>query len=187
MVPVILFALSATSDSFVIGFNFGARNIKIPVFSNLIVTLICFSGTYLAMAASCFLSRFLPENISVLSGAIILMGLGFYMCFQCLHTPKKNRCDCVDSNHSQVIEWKEAVLLGILLCCNNMGAGIGAGISGLSPVATSAACSLFSFLFLFSGHFAGCHIFCNILKKFLELGSAAILIGMGTVPLFRLF
>ena len=181
MIPLILFALSATSDSFIIGFNYGARNIKIPFLSNIFITLICFTGTYLAMTAGSFLSRLLPGNASDLIGACILFGLGTYMLMQSLRTHKKDLCDSetIDADHSQVIEGKESILLGALLCMNNIGIGIGASISGLSPVFTSAACALLSFFLILGGHCIGSHLTNHILKKVLELCSAGILIVLG--------
>lgn len=189
MIPIILFALSATSDSFIIGFNYGIRSIKIPILSNILITLICFAGTYLAMSAGTFLSRFLPGNTADLIGAGILLGLGVFMLIQSLRTQKKDLCDSetIDADHSQVIEWRESLLLGCLLCINNVGVGIGASISGLPPFLTSAACAVFSFLLILSGYQTGIRITSHILKKALELCSAGILMVLGGYKMLLFF
>lgn len=189
MIPILLFALSATSDSFIIGFNYGVRNIKIPWLSNILITLICFAGTYLAMAAGSALSRFLPESTADLIGACILFGLGVSMLIQGLRTHKKDFCDSetIDADHSQVIEWRESLLLGCLLCINNIGAGIGASISGLPPFFTSAACAVLSFLLILSGYHTGIRVTSHILKKALELCSAGILMALGGYKIFLYF
>lgn len=189
MIPLILFALSATSDSFVIGFHYGTRCIQIPFLSNILIAFICFAGTYLAMTAGNFISRFLPRNTPDLIGACILFGIGIYMLIQSLRTHKKELCDSekIDADRSQVIEWREAILLGTFLCINNIGVGIGASISGLPPFLTSAVCALLSFFFILSGHCTGSRITSRVLKKALELCSSVILMVLGGYEIFLFF
>lgn len=182
MVLIILFALSATSDSFIIGLNYGMRNVKIPLLSNILIAVISLAGTYLSMAAGGYLYRLLPTVAADMAGGGILLLLGGYMLIQSLRPRKKDRCDSevIDTDHSHVIEWREAVLLGAFLCLNNAGVGIGASIGGMRPFAASLLCAVFSFLFILEGQMAARHITSFWIRKILEAGSAVLLIFLGS-------
>jgi putative Mn2+ efflux pump MntP len=76
-----------------------------------------------------------------------------------------------------------AVGLGVALALNNVGTGIGAGVAGLSPVATTLLAGVLSLLFIGGGSKAG-----TVLGQLGRAGpaqrmSGLILLGLGTAML----
>ncbi len=92
--------------------------------------------------------------------------------------------EAVDKNNSKTIEFKEAIILGFILCINNVGLGIGASISGLNIYITSLSSLFFSILFIKLGCYFGSIVSYGNLANYSELISACIIILLGIYELF---
>jgi putative sporulation protein YtaF len=67
-----------------------------------------------------------------------------------LENPEK-----ADTDRSGHIDFKESIAIAFSLTINNLGSGVGAGISGLNVIVTTALTFFFSFLAIMSGYILG--------------------------------
>jgi len=201
---IIFFALSSSSDNFIIGLSYGAKKIKINFINNLLVAWISCIGTITAMLFGKLLCKVIAPQYTNMFGSVILIFFGLFMLF---NTYKKkqdenkelisdnsskvhhynemiNHPEVVDKNNSKSIEFKEAIILGIILCINNIGLGIGASISGLNIYMTSLSSLIFSILFIKMGYYFGSIVSSGKLAKYSEIISAFVIILLGVYELF---
>jgi putative sporulation protein YtaF len=92
--------------------------------------------------------------------------------------------EIVDADHSKNIEFREAIVLGLLLCLNNVGLGIGASITGLNLYSTSIASILFSLAFIPLGCYVGSKLLPKKFSKLSNVLSALIILVLGIYELF---
>jgi putative Mn2+ efflux pump MntP len=76
-----------------------------------------------------------------------------------------------------------AVGLGVGLALNNVGMGIGAGVAGLSPLATTFLAGVISLLFVGGGSKAGTVLGQLVRATPAQRVSGLILVGLGTAML----
>lgn len=193
-ITIVLLAAAASSDSFIIGFNYGVKGVRIGNISNGFISLVCFVGTYLSMQlgrlAGCFLD---PAWGDAVSGGLFTL-LGLWMLWSALRTPKEEKAvrkysenpDMVDKDRSKVIELRESIMIGLVLCLNNVGLGIGGGVAGIPILLTPLACALFSFLFIKTGCSLGMRIVSTRLSKLLEITAAGLILMLGAAGLLAL-
>lgn len=189
ILSILLLTVAATTDSFIIGFNYGIKGVRIGNVSNGFIALLCVAGTFVSMLLGKLLGCGVSGSASGLIGGTALVLFGMYALFSTLR-PKKNATArysddpaAVDKDKSNVIELQESLLIGLLLTLNNLGLGMGAGIAGISIVATPLACGICSFLFIGGGCFFGKRITNARLSFLLELTSAVVvlLLGIGAI------
>ncbi|RXZ81172.1 sporulation membrane protein YtaF [Paenibacillaceae bacterium] len=82
LASLFLLAFAVSLDGFGVGITYGLRQIRIPVFS--IVIICCCSGLVilLAMLAGSWLAGYLSPEAASIIGAVILMGIGGWAIFQ---------------------------------------------------------------------------------------------------------
>jgi putative sporulation protein YtaF len=103
--------------------------------------------------------------------------------FDCYESTLRNP-EIIDTNNSKTIDFKEAIIMGIFLCINNVGLGIGSSIAGFNIYLTSVLSLLFSLAFVPLGHFIGKRIFSDKLSAYSEVISAGIVIILGIYEMF---
>ena len=144
VLSIIFFALSSSSDNFIIGLSYGAKKIKINFANNLLVALISCIGTVAAMLFGKLICKIIAPQYTNMFGSLILIIFGVFMLVNIFKKNSKDNkeliCanaskvydynemikhpEAVDKNNSKTIEFKEAIILGIILCINNIGLGI---------------------------------------------------------------
>lgn len=190
LVMLIMITFASTADSFIIGFHYGIKKTKIDNLSNLYISIITFIGTFASMHFGNLLSTFFSENVENMIGGIVLMGLAIYMLINAMY-PQKNTIQnlsdkrLVKENKSNSLEGKEALLIGIMLSLNNVGMGIGAGITGMPVFITPLACGIANFIFIKSGSALGNLIHAGRLSKCLEIISAVFVFFLGILGFFN--
>lgn len=194
-IPIVLFATAACADSFVIGFNYGVKGVRIHYIANGFLSLICLAGTFLSMLLGRFAGGYLdPLATGTLSGTIFVL-LGLWMLKSALYTPQLNRRTreysenptLVDKDHSSVIELQESLILGLILCINNIGLGIGAGMADISILLAPPVSALFSFVFIWAGCTIGKRITNRWCAKALEIAAAIFIVALGISELAAFF
>lgn len=171
---ILLFSIAVTCDGLVIGLSYGARKIKVNFICNVIVGIISCLGTMSGMYIGQLFDIFLLESITATLGSILLFLFGLYMFYQAIYkqiSARKQRktliastadlAETFDKDHSKSIDFKESIILGIFLCINNIGLGIGASLAGLNITITSITCLILSILFIEFG----CHLTYNYLSE----------------------
>ena len=162
-ITIVLFAAAACADSFVVGFNYGVKGVRISYIANSFLSLICLIGTFLSMLLGRFSGSYLNPAATDALGSAIFILLGLWMLTGALRTAKSKRYtreysenpELVDKDQSRVIELRESLIIGLILCINNIGLGIGAGMADISMVITPLVSALFSFIFIWSGCIIG--------------------------------
>ena len=199
ILSILFFSISSSSDNFVIGLSYGAKKITINFINNLIVALISCMGTFIAMLFGKMLSSFFYQAHSNIIGSLILILFGLYMLFNSFRKKADENTDptkhhsyndvlshpeIVDKDNSKTIELKESFILGLILCLNNVGLGVGASITGLNIYLTSLSSLIFSIVFIQLGCFIGGRVLSKKLSSYSESISALIILLLGIYELF---
>lgn len=157
MISLFFLAFALSFDALGAGFTYGLKNIQIPFLSRLLLCLMSVLCALLATNLGYFLSDILPLWAGSTLSTVILLGLGVYMLLSAIgeyRTPEpvKKKLTSVkqyhwviealgltvtivrhpirgDFNHSNTIDAKEAVVLGLALSLDAFGAGIGYGLT----------------------------------------------------------
>ena len=192
LLSYILFALALNIDSFVAGLAYGARQIKVPLLSLLIISLISMAAISISMAGGKVLLVLIPEAMAHRLGGLLLMFVGFWVLLQ---TRRANRTEKdrsrensvarlfkiqirplglviqilkepvrADQDSSGTISPQEAVLLGTALAMDSFAAGFAVSMLGFSAGFTVLVVGLGHFLLTYLG---------------ILLGRAIMLRGMG--------
>jgi len=206
ILAVFLFAISSSSDNLIVGLSYGAKKVRINFTNNFMISFISGIGTFLAMLFGRTLLQLIPIKYPNIIGSSILILLGIFLLINWLN---KNICnqkitervnedisgfrqyentltnpEIIDTNDSKTIEFKEAIILGIVLCLNNIGLGIGASISGLNIFMTSISSLIFSLVFIPIGYCIGEKVISNKLSRYSEIISICIILVLGIYELF---
>ncbi|MGL4655428.1 MAG: sporulation membrane protein YtaF [Sarcina sp.] len=186
LIPIILFVLSASLDTFVVSLAYGVKNIRIGFLSNLVIAFISALGTFISMLFGSMLINIIPIKSANLLGALVLLILGVYFILDYrktknAHTPEclcsdGNSCpramlkfpEIADTDKSGSIELKESVALSLALTLNNFALGLAASITGLDISLTTIITFIFSIILIP----LGIYISKRFLNKFIvEKGS----------------
>lgn len=206
ILSILLFAISSSSDNLIVGLSYGVKNVKINFINNLVVSLVSGVGTFLSMLLAGLIFKVLPKINGNVIGSIILIIFGLYLLGNSLRNDSEDnkglekaeedvwefkryedtlkRPEIIDKNNSNTIEFKEAIILGIILCLNNIGLGIGASATGLNIYLTSISSLFFSLIFIPLGYYIGERVFFSKLSRYSEVVSACIIIVLGLYELF---
>ena len=162
MLLVAMLAISLSIDALGVGLSYGLRGISTPFFTKCILLL----ESMLFMAVFLFVGNhlilFFSPHTANLIGILLLLGMGIWLCYQSFQKKEnsssmellRNPSYC-DKDHSSHIDAKEGLSLGLILSIDSMGAGIGAGATGVSITLLPFFTALFQILFLSIGIYSG--------------------------------
>lgn len=142
----ILLAICVSIDSLGIGMTYGLKNTQITFWAKWILFLISFFITSLSLLAGKAISAFLPSSVTNLIGTLLLILLGIWMITQ----PSN-----ADFDHSNHIDSKEAIFLGVALSLDAIGIGIGSSMIGFHSFIFPLLVALFQLIFLSFGSYIG--------------------------------
>lgn len=198
ILSALLFAISANMDNIVVGLSLGIKKIKVKIAINLLIASILSIVTMLSMSIGKMLYAFMSATVANIIGGILLILVGAYILWKAITDDKpkiaeneqsknniKNYLEILDApekadlDNSGTINAKESLLLAVVLSFNNLGLGIGAGITGLNICATIALAFIFSMLFLSIGCYLGNHCFSKTLGKYASITAALLIIILG--------
>ena len=132
-----LFALSANIDNFPIGIAYGLRGMRIGAGGNLLIACLTSLGTAAAMLLGGGLARLIPPDTANALGCVLLVLMGLWMLYReaqgGMGAPEQPPADA-----GTRLGLRESAALAAALMVNNMGFGVGARITGLSIVKTTA-------------------------------------------------
>jgi putative Mn2+ efflux pump MntP len=89
-----------------------------------------------------------------------------------------------DMDRSGHIDVKESISLAFGLTINNLGGGVGAGISGLNIVLTSVLTFIFSILAIVAGYFMGDRLTANMTTVWTGVLSGLMIVALGIYEYF---
>lgn len=203
LLSIILLSVSANLDNFTIGMAYGIKGVKIRLWDNLIIAIVSCIGTFLSMSAGKALTGFISPEAGNKIGSCILILMGLWVIASSFQKKgnkeekEKNRAEvsCQEIQTEKVedeekeknqekISWKEAVTLAVALTINNIGLGIAASITGLSPYLTSVYTFFISFLLIWLGQAIGRAYLAKLFGKYAVFVSGGIILMLGMYDIF---
>lgn len=147
----LFFAALLSTDSLGVGLALGTKGTKIPLCAKLVAMAVSFGFA----ALSCFVGlgsgALLDEKFCRISGGILLAVSGIVLFLSALKGDKKDS----DRDGSGEISVKEAVLMGVALSSDMLGAGTGFACGEKGVLLFPVFAGAFQFCFLTLGHIAG--------------------------------
>ena len=190
----LLFGVSASLDSLLVGVSYGIRRVHIRLWQNFFISFVTLLGTCLSISAGHLLIPLLPEVVCRYAGSLILALLGIYYIIKWLISSLQNRHDDKLTHYSEIssasaskkwetLSFAEVFTLGLTLSLNNLGIGLSASLAGLSLLSTAAATLICSVLLLFLGNQLGRCRLLQLAGTAAEPVSGILLFGLGFVQL----
>lgn len=214
LLSVVGIGLAANLDNLGIGMSFGSRSTRIPPLSNLIIALLSMIAAYLAIVCGHAVTAFVPDRAANSGGGLLLVAMGLWSLrsergkrlsegrsgvARVEEGSLKNEAvraaevgtshvirhpEAADVDDNQVISWRESFALGGALSLNCVASGLGAGASGLSPIALTLSVGLFSCVTIATGTAVGARLAASWFgQRAGEVGSL-ILILVGAYEVF---
>lgn len=173
----ILLALSVSIDSLGIGITYGLKKTKITIISNIILFAISFCITCGSIFLGHYISALFSPTASTILGSSFLIILGVYNIYKTINNPITD----YDIDHSNNIDAKEAIFLGLALSIDSACVGIGSGIIGINDIVLPFFVASFQLAFLNCGNLVANSIakYVNVSEYALSIFSSFILILVG--------
>lgn len=179
-IALLLLAFAVSIDGFSVGFTYGLRKLKLP-YRSLVIIATCSAVFFLAaMGVGSMIESVISPKVAEKLGGIILMAIGLWIVLQNRRTKKKavngnkeqtivhfeikslgiviqvlEKPTVADFDKSGTITGIEALILGIALSLDAIGAGISAALLGYSPFFMSLTVATMSSIFVLSGMKSG--------------------------------
>jgi putative Mn2+ efflux pump MntP len=174
------------------------RDTRIAAAPNAVIAAVTMAATAAAMTSGRALSNVLPPSLAATLGASIISAIGVWTILASLHalrSPASSAAPGIGSlqrnryrpslgpGPNQVISLREAFVLGVALSINNAAAGVGAGIAGVSPLATTLLAGALSLICVAGGSRVGLSLGRLIGGSRASVISGLILLGLGAMIL----
>ena len=175
---MLLLCCAVSFDGLAAGFSYGIRNLKLPLFSLIIISIASALVMALGMLLGWAVSYYVTAYLAQLLGGMILFCLGTWVVWQAclnrnnpdkkpnLHKRKRDNFfqfirkiilnpEDADLDHSGSINSREAFFLGLALASDAFGAGVGIGLAGFNVWLTSLLVGISKFCLIILGLFWG--------------------------------
>lgn len=209
LLSYIIFALALNLDSFGAGVAYGSRQIKVPVLSLCIISLISVVSISISMLGGQFLLSALPVSLARQFGGILLILIGFWVLYQTRRSGRREKEKATldensdgrmikihirplglviqvlkeparaDLDSSGVISPGEAFILGVALAMDAFAAGFAVSMLGFSIGLTATVVGLGHFFLTYLGIQAGRSITNFRAGRYLTALPGCILITLG--------
>jgi putative sporulation protein YtaF len=200
----VLLALSSNVDALAVGIAYGVKKVRIALLANLLIALVSGVGTVISMRAGEIVSKFLPEALANALGSSVLVAIGIWSIWEALREQRLERrkkskssgCqlffntyirnpEIVDVDKSRTVELKEAWALSFALTINNLGNGLGAGLSGLNIPLTTGLTFIASLLAISGGYLLGARFTAKLSGSVPGIVSGVLIMGLGIYEYFQ--
>ncbi len=197
LLAAVLVATVSNLDNLAAGFAFGVRGTRIAMVPNLIIAAVTMAGTAAAMTSGHALSRVVAPAVASALGASIILAIGARTILGLFSVglPRGGSPSQLSQGLAEEASFAsmparngevgraKAVGLGIALALNNVGTGVGAGVAGLSPLATTLLAGAISLLCVGGGAKAGTALGRLVIAGPAQLVSGLVLLGLGAAML----
>lgn len=179
-----LLALCVSIDSLGIGITYGLKNTKISFLAKCILFFISIVITTLSILIGDMITQFFPSYVTNIIGSLLLCLMGGWIILQTFKKRKEEAINSSiysktpkvyqffihflgitiqiirdpnssDIDHSNKIDGKEAIYLGIALSLDSIGIGIASSVIGLVSFLFPVLVASFQLVFLSFGRFIG--------------------------------
>ena len=188
---------SMTLDNFPLGVAYGVKGVRMKAATILLITLMPVGGTIIGMAAGCYAGHWLSAVAANWIGSAVFVALGLWTLWDTLqykkhtHTPEAfspaialHTLDRETPAQLRHVSIKESLVLALALSINNLGGGIGAGISGLNLTGVTILTFLFGYLLLILGYRLGAGFKTLLDGKWPGVVSGFLMMGLGIYEVF---
>ena len=166
------------------------RGTRIPIAANLVIAALTMAGTAGAMTFGHAVSHLVAPSLATDAGSLIIIGIGMGTAvgsIRALRAPVGAETDRHASSGShggnREISCCAAVPIGVALSLNNIGSGVGAGIAGISPVATTLLAGAFSLICVGAGSRVGWSAGRAVAGRQAGLVAGVVLVGVGAAAM----
>ncbi|PSU73022.1 hypothetical protein C9J22_03530 [Photobacterium phosphoreum] len=179
----LIFSLSSNLDNFVIGLTYGVKNERIPLKANAIIAFITAFITYISMLGGKLITQLIPNHVSNELGSVIFILMGCWFIGSDLIKKQQQQ----QQKKHTVLNFKGAVMLGLLLSINNIGVGILGSITKLNITLVVTLTFVTGMFLTYAGNHIGHSVIGNIVGKYNDLISGSLLILLGILSLMFKF
>jgi len=188
LLSAVLLAISSNIDNLGVGIAYGLIPRRIHLSHNLLIATVSGSGTLISMSAGEWVNDYMSESFANILGSCIMILIGLYNIAQTLRR-EQNRFkddDYKSSNNTSVFgtHRREAFALAISLTFNNLGGGLGAGISHVNIPLTTVLTVGLSIATIIGGYYLGKNASLKIPKLWLGLSSGLLIVAIGIYEFF---
>lgn len=211
---IALISISSNTDSFAVAIAYGIKKVRITIGANLLIAIVSSLGTFLSMSIGQMISGYLPRSTASILGSGVLISIGIFGMWQTIRQEYKRRKieryrqnfspsyfdrdrsaniqdDDIDrhptenKNRLAHIRMKDSIPLAFSLTINNIGGGIGAGISGLNATITTASTFIIAILALIAGSNLGEKFAKKLTDLWAGVLSSSLIILIGVYEYFN--
>ena len=176
-------SISSSIDSLGIGITYGIKNTKISFTAKFIIFMISFFISFLSIYFGNIIKNLLHKYITKAIANLVLIFMGFFICFQSLKKEDTNHINTSNINetkiysffikflgitikiikdpvssdldNSHLIDSKESIFLGLALSLDSFGIGICGGAIGITSIFFPLLVSILQLVFLVLGNLLG--------------------------------
>jgi putative Mn2+ efflux pump MntP len=180
LLSAILLAVSANLDNLGVGLAYGMSGRGFRLAHAWLIALVSGAGTLVSMAAGEWLNDFTTEACANLIGSLLLVAIGLQAIVHAVRSEASGAAR-VERNATTS---REAAVLAVSLSVNNLGSGLGAGISHVSVPVTTALTIAGSMAAIVGGCRLGAHAASGISKRALGVTAGLLVTAVGIYELF---
>jgi putative Mn2+ efflux pump MntP len=195
---VVLIAVVSNLDNLAAGVAFGMRGARIAVGPNVVIAAVTMAATAAAISFGGALRGVLPQSLAAAVGASIICAIGVWTVAGSVRPlrfsagSRERGIGRVGGGRyplsgelagQQVISLREALALGVALALNNAATGVGAGVAGVSALATTLLAGALSLICVGGGSRVGQSLGRLVGDRRASLLSGVILLGVGAAIL----
>ena len=179
MLISLLLVSSLCIDSFVASMAYGTSKIRIPFISTIIINLVCTSTLACSLLIGSIFKSFLPGNLPVVLGFLLLMALGIYRLFEYVFKSYISKCSKSDSpltfkifdfqfvlqvyadeikadfDNSKCLNIKESFYLALALSLDSLAVGVGSSLGSINYIQVLILCFFIGIIAVSFGVFLG--------------------------------
>jgi len=179
MLESLLLVSSLCIDSFVASIAYGTSKIRIPFVSAIIINLVCTITLAFSLLIGSIFKSFLPGNLPVVLGFLLLMALGIYRLFEYVFKSYISKCSKSDSpltfkifdfqfvlqvyadeikadfDNSKCLNIKESFYLALALSLDSLAVGVGSSLGSINYIQVLILCFFIGIIAVSFGVFLG--------------------------------
>jgi putative Mn2+ efflux pump MntP len=173
-------------DNLGVGVALGMRGRRVGAVANLIVAGITMAATAAAVTCGDLLSKLVPSAVTGWLGPLIIIAIGVATARPFAQTPRSP--DCVldpwgawghPPHVDRAVSRREAIVFGVALSANNLGTGVGAGVSGIPALASAVSAGVLSLACVGGGYHFGRVLGRLVLRRYPPMIAGVLLLAVG--------
>jgi len=176
----ILLAVSSNLDNLGVGVAYGVRGRHIRIVHNLLIALVSGGGTLLSMAGGEWINDYMSEEVADVLGASVMVLIGVLNTWHAITGDTATG----DPGEGNGTSWREGLALAVSLTFNNLGGGLGAGISHVSIPLTTLLTVVGSVAAIAGGQRLGRTALPMASRRTLAVASGLLIVAVGIYEYF---